>query len=104
MTEVETLRLLPVAEIPENRPIRCKTGALDLLVYRRGEAFYVYRNFCPHQGVPLSDGHLVQEALICRRHGAKFDLLSGKCLRLPATEDLQAFPTLVEDDTLFIRL
>lgn len=103
MPDPQSLRLLPVAEIPEQQLLRHQTQDQDLLIYRRGECFHVYTNRCTHQRLPLSDGHVVDETLICRRHGAKFDLRSGACLRMPATRNLETFESFVEDGVLYIR-
>ena len=38
---------------------------------------------CPHKGTPISEGYVVGEFLVCRRHGATFDLRTGKWVRGP---------------------
>ncbi len=50
----------------------------------RGE-FFAYRNSCPHEGVWLNvgSGAFLDETgalLRCGRHGAKFEIESGKCV------------------------
>lgn len=75
-----------------------------LVVYRTGDRCYVYANRCPHQEVPLADGYLVKGAIVCRLHGAKFDLQTGVCLRAPAFANLHAYAAEVRDGQLYINL
>jgi nitrite reductase/ring-hydroxylating ferredoxin subunit len=58
------------------------------LVVRRGAEVHAYLNRCPHAGHPLnlqphefltSDGSL----LLCRSHGALFEITTGLCLAGP---------------------
>jgi len=75
----------------------------ELLVYHTGNRYYVYANRCPHQEVPLSDGYLVKGTIVCRLHGAKFDLQTGVCLRAPAYGNLHVYHTEVCDGQLYIN-
>ena len=75
----------------------------ELLVYRAEDHYYVYANRCPHQEVPLSNGYLVKGTIVCRLHGAKFDLQTGVCLRAPAYENLHAYAAEVRNGQLYIN-
>jgi len=37
-------------------------------------------NRCPHQGAPLHNATVAGRVLRCARHGAEFDLFSGRAL------------------------
>jgi nitrite reductase/ring-hydroxylating ferredoxin subunit len=69
-------------ESGESRPFR-------ILVARDGEGrFFAYRNACPHNGVWLNigSGTFFDETgalLRCGRHGATFEIATGKCLSGP---------------------
>ncbi|MCY1281452.1 hypothetical protein D9M68_318060 [compost metagenome] len=39
-------------------------------------------NRCPHQGAPLHNATLAGSVLRCSRHGAEFDLFSGRPLNM----------------------
>jgi nitrite reductase/ring-hydroxylating ferredoxin subunit len=66
-------------------------------------AFFGYRNVCPHHGVWLNigSGAFFDETgalLKCGRHGAKFEVESGKCLSGPCEgEKLQQVSLAVLD-------
>ncbi|WP_456413203.1 Rieske (2Fe-2S) protein [Thiolapillus sp.] len=65
---------------------------ISLIVVRKGEAAFVYRNRCPHTGINLEwqpdqffhpDGAFLQ----CATHGALFRPEDGYCVRGPCAGD-----------------
>ena len=63
-------------------------GAFGVVVVRRGQRVYGYRNVCPHRGTSLDwmpdrfmsvDGAYLQ----CATHGALFEPESGACVAGP---------------------
>ena len=68
-----------------------------------GEYFCI-DDVCTHDGGPLSDGKLENHAIACPRHGAKFDIRTGKALTMPATEDTVAHQVKVENGQVYVRL
>jgi len=96
------IRVASTAEIPVNRLTTWETEVGEMLIYHSADRYFVYPNRCTHQDVPLSDGYLVGSAIICRLHGAKFDLITGACLRAPARNNLHPCQSVVRDGYLFI--
>ncbi|MGI4985743.1 MAG: Rieske (2Fe-2S) protein [Janthinobacterium lividum] len=72
-----------------------------LFAVRQGEAVWVYRNWCPHNGRPLEyrrDRFLsgTGDRIVCYAHGAHFDIRSGHCFHGPcAGRALSAIPVSV---------
>lgn len=93
-----------VDKIADEQLTPLRVQGKELLVYYTRGHYYVYDNRCPHQEVPLSDGYLVQGTIVCRLHGAKFDLQTGMCLRAPAYTDLHAYAVEVRNGHLYINL
>ncbi len=67
-------------------------GRLLYMVLRRGPDVFVYKNACPHTGMPLdfqpgrfltADGEMIQ----CSTHGAKFRIEDGFCVSGPCQGD-----------------
>jgi metal-sulfur cluster biosynthetic enzyme/nitrite reductase/ring-hydroxylating ferredoxin subunit len=73
------------------------------LFHVRGQ-FFCIDDVCTHDGGPLSEGRLDDHAIACPRHGAKFDIRTGKALTMPATTDTAAHEVKVEGDDVLIRL
>ena len=61
------------------------------LLLRIGETYYAIEDVCTHDGQPLTNGPLVGCEITCPRHGARFDVRTGKALCMPATEPVQTF-------------
>lgn len=68
------------------------------------QQYYCLDDICTHDGGTLGDGELLECSLICPRHGAKFDIRSGKALTMPATEHTLAHEVKVEGADILVRL
>jgi len=97
------VKVAALSDIPSNCLTTLQIDGMEVIVYQTGVDYYVYPNRCTHQDVPLSDGYLVENAIICRLHGAKFDLTTGACLRAPARGNLRAYQAMTRDGFLFVR-
>lgn len=78
-------------------------GAERLLVVRLEDRVCVYRDRCPHQGYPLSEGKLEQGVITCRVHEHRFDAASGAGIN-PRGSCLSAVPTRVEGGRVWVEL
>lgn len=80
---------------------------LRLLVQRTDSGAVVYENRCPHAGTPLNmfDDKFVDitgRRLLCRTHGALFDMEDGKCVRGPCKGDhLRAVAVEIRDNAVY---
>ena len=61
-------------------------------------------NVCTHDGGVLGTGELDGNAVECPRHGARFDLFSGRVLALPAVRPVRAYPARVEGGQVVVEL
>src|SRR5688572_27919898 len=75
-----------------------------VVLFRVGGEYFCIDDVCTHDGGPLSEGRLENHAIACPRHGAKFDIRTGKALTMPATVDTAAHEVKVEGDNIFVRL
>lgn len=73
-------------------------------LFKVGGEYFCIDDVCTHDGGPLSDGKLENHAIACPRHGAKFDIRTGKALTMPATVDTAAHEVKIEGDNILIRL
>lgn len=80
----------------------------EYIVLRDNGALYVYRNRCPHLGLPLEwdqDSFLDNDGsyLRCANHGALFLKDSGECIQGPCRGDaLPAVPFTRDGDRIFV--
>ena len=65
---------------------------------------YAFRNNCSHKDFPLSTGTLEDKQIECSWHGARFDVESGRALRLPAIRPIRTYDVRVEGDEIFVTV
>ena len=98
------VKVAATADLPD--PGRHLVEVEDRIValFHVGGQFYCIDDVCTHDGGPLSEGKLEDHAIACPRHGAKFDIRTGKALTMPATEDTVAHEVKVENGQVYVRI
>ncbi|MCX7825332.1 MAG: non-heme iron oxygenase ferredoxin subunit [Verrucomicrobiae bacterium] len=95
-------RWITVANVNELPPGRRKIveveGKKIGLIRTADGAFHAIEDRCTHDDGPLAEGELDGDAIVCPRHGARFNLATGKALTLPAFGFTGRWPVRVEDD------
>ena len=76
---------------------------LPALLVRIGDDYYCIEDTCTHDGQAMTDGPIQNCEITCPRHGARFDLKTGKALCMPATEPVQVFELEIRKDGIFAR-
>ena len=77
---------------------------LSIVVFNIAGSFFAIGDVCSHDNGPLGDGEIIGFDVHCPRHGASFDVRTGKALSLPAIEDIPAYPVRVTDGQLEVGL
>jgi 3-phenylpropionate/trans-cinnamate dioxygenase ferredoxin subunit len=67
-----------------------------------GGDFYALANVCTHDGGPLGEGTLWGETVECPRHGARFDVKTGRVMALPAVLPVRIYPVQVKDNEVAV--
>jgi len=67
-------------------------------------SFYCIEDTCTHDGGPLGQGSLTGELIECPRHGARFNVVTGKVARMPAVAPVETFPVKVVGDDILVGL
>ena len=75
-----------------------------LLICHTADGFFAIDDTCTHDDGPLADGWLEENAIECPRHGARFDVTSGKVLCLPAAVPIRSYPVKVEGDEVKVNV
>jgi 3-phenylpropionate/trans-cinnamate dioxygenase ferredoxin subunit len=69
-----------------------------------GGEFCAFADICTHDDGPLVEGKLEGQVVTCPRHGARFDVCTGKALSMPAVVPLPTFDVRVVDGEVQVRL
>lgn len=69
-----------VAQVPRNGPWFVTAGGREVILARSGDEIVAYSGNCTHNFARLSEGTVEGNMVICPRHGARFDCVTGKSL------------------------
>jgi 3-phenylpropionate/trans-cinnamate dioxygenase ferredoxin subunit len=98
------VRVADVTEIPDPGKTLVEVAGEMIALFHVEGRYYALDDVCTHDGGPLADGLLEDHTIACPRHGAKFDIRTGKVLTMPATRDTVAHEVKVEGDDVLIRV
>ena len=77
---------------------------LPIVVFNIGGQVFAIGDVCSHDDGPLGDGNLDGFEVTCPRHGASFDVRTGKVISLPAIVDIPAYPVRIVGGQIEIGL
>jgi 3-phenylpropionate/trans-cinnamate dioxygenase ferredoxin component len=100
------LDVCPVEELPPGEVKIVHAGPVSVGVYNLDGEYYAIEDRCSHDDGPLCEGEFDPETgvVVCPRHGATFDIRSGRALTLPAYEPVGAYPVRVVDGIVKVEL
>jgi 3-phenylpropionate/trans-cinnamate dioxygenase ferredoxin subunit len=73
-------------------------------LFRIGGDFYAIDDVCTHDGGPLVEGELDGCEIECPRHGARFDVKTGRALSMPAIEPVTAHAIELREDGIYVAI
>jgi len=88
--------------LPEGSQTEVQVDGVSVVLVCEGGQYYALRNKCSHQDFPLLGGEVSMGRITCVKHGAKFELSSGKARTLPAVKPVAVYATRVEDGSVWI--
>ena len=75
-----------------------------IAVFNVDNHYYAIEDLCTHDDGPLAEGELTGMVIECPRHGAQFDITSGKVLRFPAIKPVPRYDVRVENGEIQIKI
>ncbi len=91
-------------EIPNGARKLLEVDGRAIAVFNIAGTYYCIADVCSHDDGPVAEGELVGTEIECPRHGAHFDVRTGKVLTFPAIVDIPAYPVRVEDGNVLVGL
>lgn len=93
-------------ELNELQPFRAVAGDERITLFRDGATVYCLKDQCTHAEVPLSTGMYDRKNHIvtCPQHGAKFDVITGKALSMPAITPVETYSVRIVGNEIQINL
>lgn len=102
--ECNYFRVCALNELPEDERIFFEIGNHSIVMFNIAGKVFAIADVCSHDNGPVGDGDLDGETIKCPRHGAVFDLNTGKAIHLPAVEDIAAYPVRIRSGDLEIGI
>ncbi|GGQ94968.1 non-heme iron oxygenase ferredoxin subunit [Deinococcus ruber] len=96
------VRVGEVAALPEGSQTEVQVNGQSVVVICYEGRYYALRNNCSHKDFPLLGGDVSMGRITCEKHGAKFELATGKAKVLPAVKPVKIFATRVEDGVVWV--
>lgn len=81
-----------------------EAGGKRLALCNTGDGLYAIDDQCTHDGGPLDQGKLDGREIECPRHGARFDVTTGRALCLPAVRPVKTYPVRVHAGVVEVEL
>jgi 3-phenylpropionate/trans-cinnamate dioxygenase ferredoxin subunit len=77
-------------------------GTDPVVLVNVGGTIHAILDRCTHEDLPLSDGEMEGNVIVCTYHGARFDVISGAARGLPAVKPVKTFSVEIREDGIYI--
>ena len=98
------VKVAEVGELPPGERTVVEVEGIFIAVFNVDGAYYAIEDICTHDDGPLAEGELDGFEIECPRHGARFDIRSGKVLSFPAITDVTHYEVKVEGGDVLVAL
>ncbi|OGO63438.1 MAG: biphenyl 2,3-dioxygenase [Chloroflexi bacterium RBG_19FT_COMBO_55_16] len=102
--ECEFVPVAQVNELPNGERVFVEIDDLPIVVFNIAGRYFAIGNLCSHDDGPIGEGDLEQYSVVCPRHGARYDIRTGKVLSLPAFVDIPSYPVRVVDGQIEVGI
>jgi 3-phenylpropionate/trans-cinnamate dioxygenase ferredoxin subunit len=97
---LEFVTVAKTSELGEGQRLFLDVGGDAIAVFQIAGRYFAIGDVCSHDDGPVGEGVLQGTEIECPRHGAHFNLETGKALSLPAVVDIPAYPVRVVEDEI----
>jgi 3-phenylpropionate/trans-cinnamate dioxygenase ferredoxin component len=92
------------AELPPGGKKLVELDGRAIALFNVDGEFHAIDDVCTHDGGPLAEGKLFGCEIECPRHGARFDVRTGRPLCMPAIEPVTVHAVQVRGDDVLVAL
>ena len=98
------VKIATTADIPPGKVNVYEAGGHRIAVCNVDGKYYAVDDTCTHDGGPLDQGELEGDQIECPRHGARFDVKTGKVLALPAVKPVNTYAVRVDGEQIGVAV
>ena len=99
---LEFVSVASVEELDSEERLLLDIDGSPIALFKIADEIFAIADICSHDDGPLAEGEVEGHEVVCPRHGAHFDLQSGKALTLPAVVDIPAYPVKIEGEDILV--
>jgi 3-phenylpropionate/trans-cinnamate dioxygenase ferredoxin subunit len=103
-SKVEFIDIAPADELPNGERLFVEIEGKPLVIFNIAGQFYSIGDVCSHDDGPVGEGDIEGYNITCPRHGAEFDIRTGKVVSMPAVVDIPAYPVRVVDGMIQVGI
>jgi 3-phenylpropionate/trans-cinnamate dioxygenase ferredoxin subunit len=96
--------IAPASELPPGERLFVDLEGQMIVIFNIAGAYFAIADVCSHDDGPVGEGDLAGYEVTCPRHGAGFDVRTGKVTKMPAVVDIPAYPVEIREGTIFVGL
>ena len=102
--KVDFFEIASLDELPSSERLFVDIGDTPIVIFNIAGQLFAIGDVCTHDDGPLGDGELEGHNVVCPRHGAEFDVRTGKAVSMPAVVDIPAYPVRVVDGMIEVGI
>lgn len=103
-TKLEFVEIAPASELPNGERLFLELEGRAIVLFNIAGQLFAIGDVCTHDDGPLGDGDLEGFNIVCPRHGAEFDVRTGRVMQMPAVVDIPAYPVKIVDEMIQIGM
>jgi 3-phenylpropionate/trans-cinnamate dioxygenase ferredoxin component len=100
----EFVKVAVRSELPDGGKKLVEVDGREIALFGVDGSIYAIDDVCTHDGGPLAEGVLRGCEIECPRHGARFDVRTGKAMTFPAFEPVTTHRVEVRGDDVLVAL
>ncbi len=99
----EFVTVATVDELQPGERMVVEVGRRWVAIFNVDGTYYAIEDVCTHDDGPLAEGELNGCIITCPRHGATFDIRTGKVLSAPAMVDVKSYDVQVLGNDIQVK-
>ena len=103
-SKIEFVEIAPVSDLPNGERLFVDLSDKPIVIFNIAGQLFAIGDVCSHDDGPLGDGLLEDHNIVCPRHGAEFDVRTGKAMAMPAVIDIPAYPVKLVGGNIFVGI
>ncbi len=100
----EFIKVAEKSDVSGGKIKAVEVNGQKIAICQAGDSFYAVGDICSHAKVALHGGQVVDQEIQCPKHGARFDLKTGKAMCPPAVQAISTYPLETRGDEIWIAV